>query len=153
MAWLKSVDENAGNRDRQLESKPSTYCTMEVGSPDDGLVVEESPALTPYTMGAPSPGELPLLELPETAAAVARDNVVSVSNGAMAAAAAASLVREFEGFPAPPLAWLLAQSMAANMQQAACLAFPKRRWAFARRQGWWQGWRWQARRAREEARA
>ena len=31
LAWLKSVDESAGNRDRHLESKPSTYCFKEEG--------------------------------------------------------------------------------------------------------------------------
>ena len=47
MAWLKAIDENAGSRDRQLESKPSTYCHMEVV--DESEVAnepDESPAMT-----------------------------------------------------------------------------------------------------------
>ena len=49
LAWLKSVDETAGSRDRHFESKPSTYCVKEEGySFDDDIEIEEpSASLTP----------------------------------------------------------------------------------------------------------
>ena len=54
LAWLKSVDENAGSRDRHLESKPSTYCVKEEGydfGPEDLDEHELSPQLSPTLMG------------------------------------------------------------------------------------------------------
>ena len=81
LAWLKSVDEGAGNRDRQLESKPSTYCFKEEGPFFDGSMCvsdeEASPPLMP-SMLTPSLGnamssmsmagglpDMPLLSLPD----------------------------------------------------------------------------------------
>ena len=54
LAWLKSVDENAGSRDRHLESKPSTYCVKEEGydfGPEDLDEHELSPQLSPIVHG------------------------------------------------------------------------------------------------------
>jgi len=123
LAWLKSVDENAGSRDRHLESKPSTYCVKEEGYAfDDDVEVEEaspslsptgiSPVLSGLRMGEAGPSGLGSispapLNLPEPAThglggASAREASVR------AAAAAAALVGA--GEPPPPLAWLLAQS-------------------------------------------
>lgn len=140
LAWLKSVDESAGNRDRHLESKPSTYCFKEEGPfQDDGMChdidEEPSPLLMPAQL-SPSLGaamnnmsmaghmpELPMLSLPDAAqmqgnvhgghyqpSAEAARQAARDMSNAMAAAAAASLLGQG---PPPPLAWLLAQSAAA----------------------------------------
>jgi hypothetical protein len=118
LSWLKSVDETAGSRDRHLESKPSTYCVKEEGPFDDSYDVspECSPGLTPQ-MGVLSMGGMmggpPMMELPGPAMMPA-GNARGLS-GAMAAAAAASLVGQG---PPPPLAWLLAhQNMLSQQQQ------------------------------------
>ena len=60
MAWLKSIDETAGARDRQTESKPSTYCTMEVVDASEAGDLEPSPVMLPTKMAA---GDMPGLSL------------------------------------------------------------------------------------------
>jgi len=45
-AWLKSVDEASLSRDRETESKPSTYCFMEVDDQNSGDNVNTIPTLT-----------------------------------------------------------------------------------------------------------
>ena len=123
LAWLKSVDETAGSRDRHFESKPSTYCVKEEGySFDDDIEIEEpSPSLTPTMVGLRvdgGPSELPAaLSLPEPAANPLSHSAAREVSNAMAAAAAAALVGS-SAHPPPPLAWLLAQSA---MAQAAAL--------------------------------
>ena len=146
MAWLKAIDESAGSRDRQLESKPSTYCHMEVVDESEaGPDPEESPAMAAavptvpiakipaLSLMNPSPidGLREPLPLPENVAA-SMANCASASDAlppgltlqpgvspAMAAAAAACLVG---AAPPPPLAWLLAQH-GLNPTAAAAAAY------------------------------
>ena len=131
--WLKCVDEGAGNRDRQFESKPSTYCVKEEGPFEAGdceldcdgsspPLLSVSPGLAP-AMGQMSmcdPGDFTMLPPPIMepvhmgtgfAPSDAQRAAAREMSGAMAAAAAACLVGQ--GGPTPPLAWLLAQSAAA----------------------------------------
>ena len=140
MAWLKSVDENAGQRDRSCESKPSTYCVKEEGPFDDTIEneLETSPGLTPQMGGMGLGGDQlpPMFSLPEAAAAAAAAAQAQAAHGGfsaaqaaqlngsaadqfarsqIAAAAAANLLAH--GAPPQTLAWLLAQQAA--MQQSA----------------------------------
>lgn len=128
LAWLKSVDETAGNRDRHLESKPSTYCIKEEDDNPD-IEIETSPMLTPTMNGLSMGGEgagpselrmpMPALSLPDAAAmnmplsAAVQQQAI---NGAVAAAAAAALINGVgvNAQTAPPLAWLLAQNAMNN---------------------------------------
>jgi len=117
-AWLKAIDEGAGNRDRQLESKPSTYCVMEVtDEADDAELENESPAVLP----APAP-KIPSMD--HLRAACSENSLPPMPEGsllgggrdgisdAMAAATAACLAG---AAPPLPLAWLLANSAAMSM--------------------------------------
>uniref|UniRef100_A0A7S2MPD2 C2H2-type domain-containing protein n=1 Tax=Haptolina brevifila TaxID=156173 RepID=A0A7S2MPD2_9EUKA len=112
MLWLKAIDESASSRDRQLESKPSTYCVMEVTDDTDDIELEnESPAQLP----APAP-MIPSLSHLRVACS---ENMLSMPEGsllgggrdsisdAMAAATAACLAG---AAPPLPLAWLLSNS-------------------------------------------
>jgi len=122
MSWLKAIDESAGSRDRQLESKPSTYCVMEVTDDTSDVEVEnESPAMAP----APMP-KIPTLTGMRPACTELRDAPMQMHEGsllgprdsisdAMAAATAACLVG---AAPPLPLAWLLSSGMGAAMANA-----------------------------------
>lgn len=121
MAWLKGIDETAGSRDRQHESKPSTYCTMEQVDADEAEAesLEPSPTFLPSPM--PTSSDIPPLNLriltepphstsaplplPEGASIMRsmRDGGVVAMSNVMAAAAAAALVGAAQP---PPLAWL-----------------------------------------------
>ena len=133
MAWLKAIDETAGARDRMHESKPSTYCTMELVDADEAEAenLEPSPTLLPTPMpcmtdipalslrvpAEPRGEAMPALEgharpMPEANAAMSH---------AMAAAAAAALVN---AAPPPPLAWLFSQHMAHALAHGGPLPTP-----------------------------
>lgn len=117
-AWLKAIDEGASNRDRQLESKPSTYCVMEVTDDiDDAELESESPAVQP----TPAP-TIPTMN--QLRAACSENSLPPMPEGSllggsrdgisdtMAAATAACLAG---AAPPLPLAWLLANSAAMSM--------------------------------------
>jgi len=127
MAWLKNIDEAAGSRDRMHESKPSTYCTMELVDADeaDAENLEPSPTLLPTAM--PNLADIPALSLrvpaePPTNEGLLPDGHAAMRGApesgagmsqAMATAAAAALLNAHAGGPAPPpLAWLYSQQLA-----------------------------------------
>jgi len=79
MSWLKAIDESAGSRDRQLESKPSTYCVMEVTDDTSDVEVEnESPAMAP----APMP-KIPTLTGMRPACTELRDGPMQMHEGSL----------------------------------------------------------------------
>lgn len=139
MAWLKAIDENAGSRDRQLESKPSTYCTMELVDADEAEAenLEPSPTLLPAAM--PNMADIPALGLRVAAdepsshhpppmpdglsmmRAMQEAGGAQAMSNAMASAAAAALMG---AAPPPPLAWLFAQHMAASLAHGGPLPTP-----------------------------
>ena len=134
MAWLKSTDEAAGSRDRQYESKPSTYCTMELVDADEAEAEsqEPSPALLPMPMptmvdipalslrvpAEPPTGfypcGVPAMPLPEGSSVTARGsaeaNAVTMAQVMAQVTAASAIVHG--GAPPPPLAWLFSHSVA-----------------------------------------
>ena len=65
-AWLKSVDEQSLTRDRQVESKPSTYCVMEVV---DDQNVENNAAAD--SMAGPHGNPLPMHRMADASIAAA----------------------------------------------------------------------------------
>ena len=143
MSWLKAIDENAGARDRQLESKPSTYCHMEVVDEADALDdVEASPALPSAVPTVPI-AKIPALSLlshpaatvdgflrepialPAGAAAsfAGSSSEAALKSGVTSARAAAAAACLVGAAPPPPLAWLLAQSGLSPTAAAAAAAY------------------------------
>lgn len=122
LGWLKSIDENAGARDRHLESKPSTYCVMEVTDADDAgelASLEPSPLILPsMTTGADIPAmnlgacDLTPLPLPEGAC------YSSTHDSMVAGAITAATANQVGAGSRPPLAWLLAQHPGVNSAPA-----------------------------------
>ena len=137
MAWLKSTDEAAGSRDRQYESKPSTYCTMELVDADEAEAEnqEPSPALLPTPVPLPTMADIPALSLrvqaeptttgfypcgvpamplPEGSSVTARGSAeasaVTMAQVMAQVTAASAIVHG--GAPPPPLAWLFSHSVA-----------------------------------------
>ena len=137
MAWLKSIDEAAGSRDRQYESKPSTYCTMELVDADEAEAEnqEPSPALLPTPVPLPTMADIPALSLrvpaeptttgfypcgvpamplPEGSSVTARGSAeasaVTMAQVMAQVTAASAIVHG--GAPPPPLAWLFSHSVA-----------------------------------------
>ena len=142
MAWLKSTDEAAGSRDRQYESKPSTYCTMELVDADEAEAEnqEPSPALLPTPVPLPTMADIPALSLrvpaeptttgfypcgvpamplpvrslPEGSSVTARGSAEAsaVTMAQVMAQVTAASAIVHGGAPPPPLAWLFSHSVA-----------------------------------------